>query len=139
MSLGRAIRVVAVALVLASSACSFLTVERLELGYRKEQMPRCSVTFAPVAGDIGMALLSAVTMAIWLERIQWVEPRPEDHFYRREAIAWGAIASTHVLSTAYGIWQRGRCHRARDAHSEWVIERTTPEVVPAGPPGRGAP
>jgi hypothetical protein len=122
------------ALLVGLSGCSFLMVERLEGGYRRERLPRCSATVTPVLADIGMMLYGTVSMAIFLDNIQWVEPEPEDHVYRREAIIWGTLAGTNAVSMVYGLWQRRRCGRARDAHWEWVAERSTPVVVPAGPP-----
>lgn len=118
-------------LVFSLSGCSFMTVERLESGYRRETIPRCSASILPIVGDGLSALILLTRMAAELETSQ---PETSEALSDQPAVL-GTLGGVHFVSGVYGIWQRRRCNGARDAHENWIRERATPEPAPPGPPG----
>lgn len=121
-------------LVTCVTGCSFLTVERLEFGYRRETLPKCSTSVLPVLADGAFTLLWAAGMGLSLEIARDDRYTNADDF-RAQAAILGVQAGVNLASMIYGSWQRRRCNGARDEHENWILERTTPEVAPPGPPG----
>jgi hypothetical protein len=123
-------------LALCLAGCSFLTVERLEFGYRRDTIPKCSASILPVLADSGAAVVDLTMMGAMFD-LATDKERPEDErrAYWNQALYVGAWGGMFVASAIYGIWQKRRCNGARDSHEKWILERTTPEVAPPGPPG----
>ncbi len=114
------------------TGCSFVGVERLPSGYRRDQLPTCSEGRLAVAVDAVLAGLTGLAAAAM---INGAPEEPEPAEVRGLGITYGVLGVLLASSAGYGVHEDQRCGRARAEHRGWLDEpgRSLPPGAIASP------
>ncbi len=109
---------IACALLVATSGCSFLFMERATTAGDPTRVPHCTP-------NNGMVLTDAVFGALYLSSAVSAagEGNSEDRGAAAVSAAFGAVM---VLSAILHIGEADKCKSAIDAHNQWIVTGNAP-------------
>ena len=123
----------ALALLTASTGCSWVFSESVPAGHPPQLMPTCTAHRGTVAVD------SAYAVGLGLAALVLASIEDDEGVSDRVALLFGVPAGLFATSAFIGVGRTTDCREARAAHERWLFDHrdggTPPPRSYPGPPG----